>query len=187
MFGVLRYLGSMVLRAAVSLAVFSLGQEKTCVQLEKQLEKTCGAEALAGLARRLPVSSEILQVMPDLASWGPPGASSIEPAELGKVFEALVAMHFLQQPSGFAAAAHFWRRTASNDSARRHQEQRAPNGQTRGNAGGIDIIFGHYASRGRLPPSLRSRRCAMTICRARFSVCVTSGSAIREMKRMVTG
>ena len=45
MFGVLRYLGSMVLRAAVSLAVSSLGQEKTCVQLEKQLEKTCGGRS----------------------------------------------------------------------------------------------------------------------------------------------
>ena len=155
-FGVLCYLGSRVLRAAVSLAVFALGQEKTCVQLEKQLEKACGAEALASLARRLPVSSEILQAMPDLASWGPPGVSSIaaqgaaalaghaEVAELGKVFEALVAMHFLQQPSGFAAAALFWHRTASSGSGAGVGVGRVPSGQTRGNAGRIDLLFGHY-------------------------------------------
>ena len=130
LFVALKELGSAVLAAILSLSIYTHRGEADSGQLKLELDAACQTDTLAGVMRKLPISKMILGSAPDLKQWQPPGVLSavresgtlsssgdgdVSDDDFANVFRAVIAAHFLQQPSGFIAATQFWNRTSGQN------------------------------------------------------------------------
>ena len=125
LFAELQHFGGKVLQAIVSLDMFVRNSTADCVQLERMRDAAMSAGSLARMAQSLPIHSMVLSApvkVADLAVWKPGGvplvsssggASCSSPhqpsaADSAGLFQAVLAAHYSQQPSGFASAASFY-------------------------------------------------------------------------------
>ena len=113
-------LGNRVLKVIASLILVVLNPGKEFTQLTKELSAACKTNTLATYMRQLPLGNMLLKSTPDLEAWRPPGVNyfvqnsvSVHgdvPSELdyASVLKALLAVHFLHEPSGLGSSAQLY-------------------------------------------------------------------------------